>query len=881
MSEHAAIAPAATVTERRLPVGRMVLIGGSYLAIVIAAAIYPFVSPLSEVWRAPVSAIEKGDEAVSGLLWLAVLLATIARQPGGRLGTLIFVAGMSQRIGALQYIPHSFVWSLARVIENVGVGVFAHLILAFPTGLLRGRFDRSVVGLAYALGAAWAANELLFVGDWFRIGCNPDCVQNVFVILPDEQLYNWFRNVITVAFCLVELPLLIVGLWRHWRAAAPAARRTLLPLVVGVPLWLAVAIVEVLSRELDFAPGVAFFDSPSGRAIHLIVPLVFPAGLLLVILRARMSRGRVASLVVELGRGVPVGGLRDVLARALDDQSLQLAFAAPSGSGFVDAAGQPTELPVNDPSRTVTRLERDDELLGVLVHDPAIDTEDPGLVEAVGNAARMALENERLAAEVRAQLEEVRASRARIVEAADAERRRVERDLHDGAQQRLVALALRLEVAKKSTPGASELLDQTTDELQTAIGEVRGLARGVHPTILTEAGLRAAVEALAERTPVAVAVDIPERHFDPQIEATAYFVVAEALTNVARYAEASQAQVTAAEDDGRLVVSVVDDGKGGADPTAGSGLRGLADRLAALDGQLTVSSPDGGGTLIRAELPIRPREAPLAGTPSGSPDLFGLARVRAVPEVRVVPGRPGRVRLSSPLVLIAIVAITIAAVAFAAAWPATQPSAPFNGRADTFMRPFVYQVPAGMDIRLYPDSERLHVLSPPGRDRNGISIWAVDEVLVDTCPWKASDPPPAVGPREPRVEGLLAYLNSVNSLKVDEIERSTIDGFPAVRVDLSVGGDTGCPRDPGRLILWRDTSPSGEDAAMQVFGNRVPVILVDVDGETIAMEIWSGANDDPIIFDPWIATANRIIDSIRFFHRPSASPSPASSIRNR
>ena len=131
-------------------------------------------------------------------------------------------------------------------------------------------------------------------------------------------------------------------------------------------------------------------------------------------------------------------------------------------------------------------------------------------MEAVGNAARLALENERLAAEVRAQLEEVRASRARIVEAADAERRRVERDLHDGAQQRLVALALRLQVASKTTPGAAALLDEATGELQTAIGEVRGLARGVHPTILTEAGLRAAVDALAERTPLPVTVDIPD-----------------------------------------------------------------------------------------------------------------------------------------------------------------------------------------------------------------------------------------------------------------------------------------------------------------------------------------------------------------------------------
>jgi signal transduction histidine kinase len=252
----------------------------------------------------------------------------------------------------------------------------------------------------------------------------------------------------------------------------------------------------------------------------------------------------------------------------------------------------------------VTRLEHDGELLGVLIHDPAIDDEDPGLVEAVGSAASLALENERLAAQVRAQLEEVRASRARIVEAGDAERRRVERDLHDGAQQRLVALAVRLQVAKETTSGASELLDEATMELQTAIDEVRVLARGLHPPVLTEAGLGAAVEGLAERAPLTVIVDVPESRFAPPIEATAYFVIAEALTNVARHAEATEAEVTVVERDGRLVITVRDDGRGGADPSAGSGLSGLSDRLAAAGGTLKVESVPGRGTTLTAELPL-------------------------------------------------------------------------------------------------------------------------------------------------------------------------------------------------------------------------------------------------------------------------------------
>ena len=221
----------------------------------------------------------------------------------------------------------------------------------------------------------------------------------------------------------------------------------------------------------------------------------------------------------------------------------------------------------------------------------------------MGSVARLALENERLAAQVRAQLEEVRASRARIVEAGDLERRRIERDLHDGAQQRLVALAMRLDQARATSAGASELIDATTVELLAAIREVRDLARGVHPPILTDAGLGAAIEALAERTPFPVSIEATDARFAPEVEAAAYFVVAEGLTNIARYADATGATVELRTEDDRLVVRVSDNGRGGADPAAGSGLRGLADRLAAIGGELRVDSEPGVGTTLLATLP--------------------------------------------------------------------------------------------------------------------------------------------------------------------------------------------------------------------------------------------------------------------------------------
>jgi signal transduction histidine kinase len=271
----------------------------------------------------------------------------------------------------------------------------------------------------------------------------------------------------------------------------------------------------------------------------------------------------------------------------------------------VDPDGQSIEVPDGPvPNRGIARLEREGETLAVLAYDPALDQEDPGRVGAVASMARMALENERLAAQVRAQLEEVRASRARIVEAGNVERRRIERDLHDGAQQRLVALAMRLDQARTGSAGAAALIDETTAELLQAVREVRDLARGLHPTILTDAGLAAAVEALAERTAVPVTVSVTEARFAPEIEAAAYFVVAEGLTNIARYAGATEARVAATADDERLVVTVTDNGRGGADPATGSGLRGLADRLAAIDGELTISSPAEAGTTLTATLPL-------------------------------------------------------------------------------------------------------------------------------------------------------------------------------------------------------------------------------------------------------------------------------------
>jgi signal transduction histidine kinase len=290
---------------------------------------------------------------------------------------------------------------------------------------------------------------------------------------------------------------------------------------------------------------------------------------------------------------------------------LRVAYAVPGGVGHVDATGAPLALPAPGSERAVARVESDGREVAALIYDAALD-DDPELVEAVGAAAAIALENAQLHAESQSRLAVLRASRERLVAASDAERRRLERNLHDGAQQRLVALALQLQLAQGRLRGgdsaaADELVTAAKGELAASLAELRELARGIHPAVLNY-GLEPALDQLAARSPVptALAYELTER-LPEALELAAYFVASEALTNVAKYAQASSVTVEVAHTDGRAVVAVADDGVGGADQEAGSGLRGLCDRVAALDGRLYVSSPPGEGTVVIAEMPIASR----------------------------------------------------------------------------------------------------------------------------------------------------------------------------------------------------------------------------------------------------------------------------------
>lgn len=556
---------------------------------------YPLTTPLNPVYA--------GAAFVGDLLWVAAMMATFWRYPRGALWKVILLYRAVVAIGVLWVANTSLTWTLWQMSLGLPTVVFAHLVLAFPGGRLESRYDRGLIYGAYA-GLAVIRVGWVLTWDPSSAACFPRCQVNPFVIWPNDTLGSILGPGVSLLIPALAAAV-IVGVLRHWRVASPAQRRALLPVVAVAPIELALIAARyatAIDQQTWEVVGVAISTSPLA-----FVQAAIPAGFLLGLAATRLARGAVAELAIELGRGVPLGSLRDRLAKALRDPTLELAYPSPGGHAFVDSGGRPVEMPAADGGRRrVTRLERDGETLAALIYDPAIETEDPGRVEAVTSVASLALENERLAAQVQAQLKEVRASRARIVEAADAERRRIERDLHDGAQQRLVALAMRLDQARQSSQGAEELIDATTAELLTAVGEVRDLARGLHPAILGERGLAAAVEALAERAPIPVQTKLSDAPVSPEAATAAYFLVTEALTNAARHANATRVLVEIAVRKGGLDVIVSDDGQGGIDLARGTGLQGLSDRIEAIGGRLSLDSAPDRGTTIRARLPLEP-----------------------------------------------------------------------------------------------------------------------------------------------------------------------------------------------------------------------------------------------------------------------------------
>jgi signal transduction histidine kinase len=506
-------------------------------------------------------------DLVTGWSLIACGLIGWSRRPDSRSGALMAATGFAWFAGNFTTAGLGPLDWLAAHALYLYRGPLVHLVLSYPRGRLAGRIERAAVAAGYVAA---------FVTPAWR---------------------SWSATIVLAS--------LLVGVaGRSYLRAAGRERRERLAALQATAFLGVVLAADALIRIAVSAPEAKDATLLANEAALVALAVSLLVGLL----RWPWERAEVTDFVVELGEARS-GTLRDALARALGDPTLELGYWLPASGAYVDAAGHRLELPAAGSDRGATRVERDGQAVAVLLHDPAV-LDDPGLVEAVAAAARLAASNARLQAEVRAQVSELQESRRRLVRAGDEERRRLEQRLRDGAERRLVALEHVLELVSGNTSRTRTAeIERARAQLARTLADLRDLAGGLHQRALAEKGLAAALASLARRSPVPVELAVLAGPLSAEVEAAAYFVCSEALANAAKYASASRVVVRVTADDRAALVEIVDDGVGGADPAQGSGLRGLADRVEALDGALRLESPPGDGTCLAAELPLR-REGP-------------------------------------------------------------------------------------------------------------------------------------------------------------------------------------------------------------------------------------------------------------------------------
>lgn len=479
------------------------------------------------------SALDTALSTTTGFLFLLAGAVAHVRRPANAIGVLIALVGVALFLEDLQFTANPVLYTLAVPLRAASSPVIAHLVLAFPHGGLRSRWERLLVAASYLVVLGLGVLGLLFSDD----------PRDLLAISADHDGHGLADRVLGLAAAVISAGVLVVLLYR-WLTGRLPQRRLLSPVI-------AIALVGAATSAAGTALGDASPLSEPLLGIYRIAFCLWPLAFLAGVLRARVGNAEMIRLL----------------------------------------------------------LERDGTGLAALVQDDEV-WKDSRSIDALNAAAGLVLDNQRLTAELEQRLAEVRASRARLVAAGDEERRRLERDLHDGAQQRLVSVVLLLRMANRRAelpPAVGELLTSTVDELQTAITELRELARGIRPAILTEAGLVAAVRSLADRVPMEVALTVGTvPRLDAAVEATAYYVTSEALTNTLKHARTGHADVRIAVAGAQLRVEVTDRGVGGADPAGGSGLAGLRDRVQALGGDLCVET-SGEGTTIRAVIPLATR----------------------------------------------------------------------------------------------------------------------------------------------------------------------------------------------------------------------------------------------------------------------------------
>jgi len=529
---------------------------------------------------------------IFGIYVVAGLIAWL-RRPSNGIGFLIVLAGLMVLIGGVANTEVPVLLAIGAVGATLALPATVHLLLAFPTGRLPDRRSRAIVLALYATSLVLQMPEYLLD----REGAYPP-----FAIADAPAVVALTGTVQTIVATGIMIVVAIVLIGRLRRADA-VHRRVLIPLftygiftVLFLPL-IAIALDRVFHVE-PTVRGMLQFTAVAG------IPIAFALGLL----RGGFARtGELEELGTWLGAtNTSRQPLVVALARTLGDPSLRLYFWSEDRGELLDAEGRAAPEAVRtDPRRGWQEITLDDRAIGAIEYDASLLT-DSELVHTAGRIVAIAVERERLTADLRASRRALMRSRERIVEAADRERRRIARDLHDGLQVQLVLLALEAQqIGTAHPPTVLERATRLRVDLDAAAAEVRTLVRDLVPAALVERGLSAAAEDLTDRMPISTVFesDVSDGSLSDLVETTAYFVLAETLANVVKHSRASSVRVRLTLEDGRLRLGVEDDGVGGASMEAGSGLRGLADRVEAIGGTISISSPPGGGTRVWTEVP--------------------------------------------------------------------------------------------------------------------------------------------------------------------------------------------------------------------------------------------------------------------------------------
>ena len=576
-------------------------------------------------WAVANSPILVDPKSVS--IWRALLVASYVavglyrwwRRPDGRFGPLLVGNGFLYAATSFNASGASPAYTLGMVLWAVYVVYTAYLLLSYPGGRLESRLERAFIR-AYALSTAvlWSLVLALaptFPGAGSFNDCGTRCPRNA-LVGGDAVIGTALNTAASIVFTIALIGLTML-LFDKARAPRPVFRRELTPVTAVFTATVAWFVISLY--VLPAYPETASVVTIVNGVLGLAIPMAILLGLVWGDLYAARSVGRIV-----LGAGgkvlTPVA-VEAIIADAIGDPTLTLGLWAPERNGYVGTGGAPLELPRDSLARGVTEITRDDRPTAVLIHEPALDT-DSDLVEGLAATSLMLLENTRL-------VDELRTSRTRIAETANRERRRLERDLHDGAQQRLMAVQIKLRMLEDSTEDEriAGQLAAISNDAEAAVEELRSLAHGIYPPVLRDYGLADALRSLAIRAPIAISVtDEGIGRCSPPVEATIYFCSAEAIQNAIKHAGSNErVGVTVGRDRNRVHFAISDDGVGidNSERGHGDGLTGMRDRVGAVGGELEIVSSPGRGTTVRGTIPeaVTPRadDAPPSGSPDASP----------------------------------------------------------------------------------------------------------------------------------------------------------------------------------------------------------------------------------------------------------------------